>query len=466
MNLKLANSELIHFIGIGGIGMSGLASIMKNMGFNVQGSDINNNTSIERLRKLGIKVTIGHRVNNLKNATTVVISSAIKKNNPELKLVIKKKLPLYKRGDMLANIVSLKKNIVVTGSHGKTTTTSLISSILHNSKLDVTIINGGVINQINNSAKLGKGDWSVLEADESDGSFLKIPSTYSVVTNIDKEHLDYYKNIENVFKSFVNFVEKTPSFGKSFICLDDINNQKLIKKLKINNFQTYGFNKKSNYLIKIKNRTKKISIFDLKVNTGFNRKNYKNFQIPLLGKHNIRNATAAIIISMNLGIKIQHIKKALKNFKGVQRRFNKIFSNKQNDFYDDYAHHPTEINELLNGVREVNKNKKIICIFQPHRYSRVKLLKKEFSKSFKMADEVVLCPVYNAGEKIDKNYNDYLFGNLIIKNSNVKLVIIKNENDLEIYLKKNLLSDEMIICLGAGSISSWIRKIGKKYDYN
>ena len=466
MNLKLANSEVIHFIGIGGIGMSGLALIMKNMGFKVQGSDISNNTSIDRLKKLGIKINIGHKINNLRNATTVVISSAIKKNNPELKSVIKKKLPLYKRGDMLANIVSLTKNIVVTGSHGKTTTTSLISSILHNSNLDVTIINGGVINQINNSAKLGKSDWSVLEADESDGSFLKIPSTYSVVTNIDKEHLDYYKNIDNLFKSFISFVEKTPSFGKSFICLDDINNQKLIKKLKIKNYQTYGLNKQSNYLIKIKKKTNKFSTFDIIANTSVDKKNYKNFQIPLLGEHNIRNATAAIIISLNLGIKIKYIKKALKNFKGVQRRFNKIFSYKKNDFYDDYAHHPTEITELLKGVREVNKNRKIICVFQPHRYSRVKLLKKEFSKSFKFADEVILCPIYSAGEKIDRNYNDYLFGNLIIKNSNVKLIIIKDENDLAIYLKKNLLADEMVICAGAGSISSWIREISKKYEYN
>ena len=185
-----------------------------------------------------------------------------------------------------------------------------------------------------------------------------------------------------------------------------------------------------------------------------------------MGEHNIRNATAAIIISLNLGIKIKYIKKALKNFKGVQRRFNKIFSYKKNDFYDDYAHHPTEITELLKGVREVNKNRKIICVFQPHRYSRVKLLKKEFSKSFKFADEVILCPIYSAGEKIDRNYNDYLFGNLIIKNSNVKLIIIKDENDLAIYLKKNLLADEMVICAGAGSISSWIREISKKYEYN
>ena len=228
MNIKIASNEVIHFIGIGGIGMSGLALIMNNMGFKIQGSDLNANQNTERLKKLKLKIFIGHKYENIKNSTLVVISSAIKKKNPELKYAKRNKLPIYKRGDMLANIVSLKKNIVVTGSHGKTTTTSLISSVLHNSKLDATVINGGIINQIKNSARLGKSEWSVLESDESDGSFLKIPVTYSVVTNIDKEHLDFYKSFDNLKKSFQDFVEKTPIFGKSFICLDNINNQNVL----------------------------------------------------------------------------------------------------------------------------------------------------------------------------------------------------------------------------------------------
>tara|TARA_B100000470_G_scaffold75885_1_gene58331 strand:+ start:452 stop:1240 length:789 start_codon:yes stop_codon:yes gene_type:complete len=254
MNLKLAKNEIIHFIGIGGIGMSGLALIMNNMGFKVQGSDISFNQNLERLKKLGIKIFIGHKYKNLKNSTIIVVSSAIKKNNLELKLAKKNKLPIYKRGDMLANIVSLKKNIVVTGSHGKTTTTSLISSILHESKFDATVINGGVINQFQNSAKLGKSEWSVLESDESDGSFLKIPTTYSVLTNIDKEHLDFYKSFSNLIKSFEKFLEKTPPFGKSFICIDEINNQKLIKKINTKNYQTYGFNKNANFHIILKKK--------------------------------------------------------------------------------------------------------------------------------------------------------------------------------------------------------------------
>ena len=463
MNIKIASNEVIHFIGIGGIGMSGLALIMNNMGFSVQGSDLNANQNIERLKSLKIKIFIGHKYQNIKNSTLVIISSAIKNTNSELRYAKKKKLPIYKRGDMLANIVSLKKNIVVTGSHGKTTTTSLISSILHNSKLDATIINGGVINQIKNSARLGKSEWSVLESDESDGSFLKIPVTYSVVTNIDKEHLDYYKNFNNLKKSFKKFVEKTPIFGKSFICLDDNNNQSLIKKIKIKNFHTYGFNKYANFKIKIKEQKINYSKFDLRVKLpGKKNKLHKNFQIPLLGRHNIQNASAAIAVALSLGIDIKNIKKALKNFEGVQRRFNKIFSNKENEFYDDYAHHPTEIKEVLQGIRTVNKKRKIIVVFQPHRFSRLKSLKIEFSKSFQLADEVILCPVYAAGEKIDKNFNYHLFGNLIIKNSKTRLIMIKNENDLLKYIKKNLSTNELVVCMGAGSISTWIRNISKK----
>ena len=462
MNFKLANKEIIHFIGIGGIGMSGLALIMKNIGFNIQGSDINQNQNIIRLKKLGIRTFIGHKYKNLKKSSVVVISSAIKKNNPELKFAKKNKLPIYKRGDMLANIVSLKKNIVISGSHGKTTTTSLISTILNSAKLDATTINGGVINQIQNSAKLGKGEWSVLESDESDGSFLKIPTTYSVVTNIDKEHIDHYKSFKNLFSSFKIFVEKTPSFGKSFICLDDINSKKLVNQLTIKNFYTFGLNKKSNFKIIPKLKNNKMSKFDLKIKLlGKKNKLIKNFQIPLLGNHNIKNATAAIAICLTIGIKINIIKNSLKKFSGVQRRYNKIFSHKKNDFYDDYAHHPTEIKELLKGVKTVSKKRKIISIFQPHRYSRLKLLKSEFSKSFKDSDEVLLCPIYSAGEKKDTSYDNYKFGNLIIKNSKVNLIIINNENDLLKYFKKNLFKDELVISMGAGSISSWIKNISK-----
>ena len=463
MKMKIASNEVIHFVGIGGIGMSGLAQIMHNMGFMVQGSDLSQSKNTDRLRKFGIKIFIGHKKKNIKKVTMLVISSAIKKNNVEYLLAKKKKIPIHKRGKMLANIISLKKNIVIAGSHGKTTTTSLISSILFAAKLDPTIINGGIINFLKNSAKLGKSDWCVVESDESDGSFLKIPVTYSVVTNIDKEHLDFYKKLAVLQKSFQLFVEKTPSLGKSIICKDDYNNKVLIKNLKINNYLTYGFDKNSNF--QINNVRKKLnnSSFNIKLNlVGKIKKNLKNLQIPLLGNHNIKNATAAVAVALSLGIKINIIKNALKNFEGVQRRFNKIFSYKKIDFYDDYAHHPTEIHSLLDGIRSVHRSRKIISVFQPHRFSRVRLLKKEFAKAFKLCDEVVLCPVYPAGEKINKYFDYHSFGKLIVKKSNVTVAILKSENDLLNYFKKNLFDNELVVCMGAGSISSWIKSISKK----
>jgi len=266
MKIELAKTEIIHFVGIGGIGMSGLSLIMKGKGFKVQGSDLSLNKNIERLKKEKIKVFIGQKKQNLKNATIVVISSAIKKNNPEMIEAKRKNLPIITRGKMLAHIVSLMKNIVVVGSHGKTTTTSLVASIFQKTKLDPTIINGGVINSIKNTAKLGKSDWSILEADESDGSFIHIPPTYSIITNIDREHMDFYKSIEDLKNYFIQFIEKVPSFGKSFICIDDKINNEFVKKLKNQNFYTYGLNLKSNFLIKNIRQNKKFTEFDLLVN--------------------------------------------------------------------------------------------------------------------------------------------------------------------------------------------------------
>ena len=265
MKIKLAKSEVIHFVGIGGIGMSGLALIMKSMGFRIQGSDITFNKNVERLKNEKIKIFIGHSKNNIKNATILVISSAVKKNNIEVKFGKKISLPIYKRGDMLGHITSLTKNIVVVGSHGKTTTTSLAASILSSSYLDPTIINGGVLRSSNNSARLGKSNWSILELDESDGSFLKVQPTYSIITNIDKEHMDYYKSMSNLINLFRKYIERVPSFGKTFICSDDLNNKKLIKSIKIKNFLTYGTNINSNFQILNINQFREYSVFDLKI---------------------------------------------------------------------------------------------------------------------------------------------------------------------------------------------------------
>ena len=460
MKIEIAKKEIIHFIGIGGIGMSGLSLIMKSKGFKIQGSDILNNKNIERLKKEKIRVFFGHSKQNLKDATIVVVSSAIKNNNPELIEARRKKIPVIKRGKMLASIVSLMKNIVVVGSHGKTTTTSLIASILQETNLDPTIINGGVINSIKSSAKLGKSDWSVLEADESDGSFIHIAPTYSIITNIDREHMDFYKSLKDLKNYFIEFISKIPSFGKSFICIDDKINNELIKKIKNKNFYTYGVKNKSNFRIKNINQQESHSQFDVEVSLP-NKKKYqiKKIKIPLLGIHNIRNSVGALGVALSVGTPIQKIKKGLKNFKGVQRRFNKIFTYNSIDFYDDYAHHPTEIKVVLQGVKKVFNNYERICIFQPHRISRLKDLKKEFTYAFKDADTVILCPIYSAGEKIKLGFNYENFAKEIIKNSNVKLFMVSNSIQLAKFLKKNMYGKKIVVGMGAGSISNWIKEL-------
>ncbi len=361
---------------------------------------------------------------------------------------------------MLSNIVSLKKNIIISGSHGKTTTTSLVSKILLESRLDPTIINGGVINSINNNAKLGKGDWAVLEADESDGSFLKLPINYSIVTNIDYEHVDFYGNYKNLENCFIKFINKTPPIGKCILCIDDKNIKKLKKKIKTKNILTYGFSPASDYQIVKSTYNLNNCKFDLIVKNFSGKKVIiKNIFVNLIGKHNILNSVAAIAVCLNLGIKIKIIKKALLKFTGVQRRMTKIFEKNKNEFYDDYAHHPTEIFSVLEGIKKVANKKKITSVFQPHRFSRINMLKKEFSKSFKFSDRVVLCPVYAAGEKNDKNFNLLKFGRMISINSNVDVIIVKDENNLKNYIKKNIIKNEIIIGMGAGSISSWMRNL-------
>ena len=455
--IQIGKQEIIHFIGIGGIGMSGLAQIMKTMGFNVQGSDLNENKNTDNCKKLGIKILKGHSKKNILNATIVVKSSAIKKNNIELLCSKKRKIPSYDRIEMLANIIDLKKNIIVTGSHGKTTTTSLVAKIISAARLDPTIINGGVINSLKNNAKLGKGEWAIVEADESDGSFLKVPINYSIVTNVDKEHLDFYKNLNNLIKAFTKFIEKTPPIGKAFLCLDDPYIKKILKKLKTKNYHTYGFDKKANYQICNPRYEIDYTKFDLKIkNVGSKNMYINDISLKLIGKYNVLNATAAIALCLSLGLQIKIIKKALKSFSGVQRRLTKVFKKNKIEFYDDYAHHPTEIKSVLEAVRKIAPKRKIITIFQPHRYSRVKTLNLEFAHSFKNSDLTILCPVYAAGEPIDKKYDNIKFAKLISKFSKTQVIIVKDELDIIKYFKKNLINNEIVIGMGAGSISKWM----------
>jgi len=458
--IEIGLKEKIHFIGIGGIGMSGLAQVMKTMGFKVQGSDLVNSKNVERCKKIGIKVFKRHSRKNIKDCSIIVKSSAVKDNNPEIKEGKQKKLNILKRAEMLAHVVSLKTNIVITGSHGKTTTTSLIAKILSSAKLDPTIINGGVINSLNSNARFGKGEWAVLEADESDGSFLNFPVNYSVVTNLDKEHLDFYKNFKNLQSSFTQFLKKTPPFGKSFICIDSYDLKKVVSKIKNKNFLTYGFSKESDFQILNPIYKKDYSMFNLKISVpGSKKRIIKKIKLNLIGQHNVLNSVAAVALCMHIGVDIDIIKKSLKKFTGIQRRLTKVFSVGRREFFDDYAHHPTEIRSVLQSLKATSAGRKIVSVFQPHRYSRIKLLKKDFISAFKDSNLVVLCPVYPAGERIDKKHDQIDFARLISLNSKVQVIMVKNEKDLKSFFIKNLLQDEIVVCMGAGSISKWIREM-------
>jgi len=361
---------------------------------------------------------------------------------------------------MLAHIISLKKNIIVSGSHGKTTITSLVSTILNDAKFKPTIINGGIINSLKTNASLGEGEWSVIEADESDGSFLKFNNTIAIVSNIDHEHIDYYKSFKNLTKQFKLFINKTPLLGKNIVCLDDVNVKKIIKQSPRKNFLTYGFGTKADFVpTNIIYKNMKI-YFDLNVNI---KKKFiiKKIALNLMGHHNVLNATAAIIASISLGISIKKIKHTLENFLGVQRRLTKVYEKNNRIIFDDYAHHPTEIEAVLSACKNSFKEKKIVSIFQPHRFTRVKSLYKKFTDCFSKSDLVILCPVYAAGEKNIK-FNLEQFGKKIAKNSKTEVVIIKDEENLNVFLNKNFAMNELIIAMGAGNISQWIRSISKK----
>jgi UDP-N-acetylmuramate--alanine ligase len=463
MELNINKKDKIHLIGIGGIGMSGIALILKKMGYEVQGSDISKKSkSLDFLKKNKIKIFSNHKSQNIKNSKIVVISTAINKSNSEFQAALKKKLLIIRRADMLAHIISLKKNIVISGSHGKTTITSLVSTILKDANFKPTIVNGGIINSLKTNARLGDGDWSVIEADESDGSFLKFNNTIAVVSNIDHEHMDYYKNFNNLTKQFGLFLDKTPLFGKNVVCLDDPSIIKLIKKSSKQHFFTYCFNSKSDFVpTNLFYKNMKI-YFDLKVNLK-KKFTIKHIALNLMGQHNVLNATASIIVSITLGISTKRIKKTLENFSGVQRRLTKVYQNKDRIIFDDYAHHPTEIAAVLNACKKNFNKSKIISVFQPHRFSRVQSLYNKFTDCFTDSDLVVLCPIYAAGEK-NISFDLEKFGKKIFKNSKTEVVIVKDEKNLDIFLQKNLSNKEVVIAMGAGSISQWIRSISKKLE--
>ena len=457
------NLGVIHFIGIGGIGMSGIAEILVQSGYLVQGSDIKASNNTKRLEKLGIEVFIGQRKSNIFNAKIIVVSTAISKNNIELVEAKKIFLPIVHRAEMLGELMRLKQSIAIAGTHGKTTTTSLIAKMIEENGMDPTIINGGIISSLDSNARMGKGDWMVVEADESDGSFTKLNPTAAVITNIDLEHLDFHKNERNLELAFFNFLSSIPFYGFICLCTDHPRVQKLISKLEDKKVITYGLsanadvratniiynNNKMNFTLSISNRRElEISSYEI--------------EFSMIGIHNIQNALATIATGIELKIPIKKIKNTLKTFTGVQRRFQNVGNFKNTTIIDDYGHHPVEINAALAAARLLAPKNKIISIFQPHRYSRIKDLFNDFCSCFNDADYVFLLDVYPAGEEPLKGFESTDLKNGLLKYGHKNVSYIESKKALIRETLKIISPNDIIICLGAGSITKIANTLEKE----
>lgn len=452
----------IYFIGIGGIGMSGIAEVLFNLGYKVTGSDISTSSNVARLQKIGIKIYIGQHSKNIENVSIIVISSAIKEDNVELIAGYLKKIPIVRRADMLAELMRFKKSIAIGGTHGKTTTTSFISALLEGAGLDPTVVNGGIIEAYGTNARLGKSDWMVVEADESDGTFNRLPATYVVITNIDREHLDFYQSFDNLLKAFRNFVENIPFYGVAFICTDFPDTENLYKDIKYRKLISFGFNKKADiraFNIKIINY---LTYFDVFINKkALNQsKTIKNIMIPLPGEYNIRNALGSIAVALELGIKEDIIKKSLLSFKGVERRFSFVGEVNGIRIIDDYAHHPTEIKNTLKAARALCSGK-LIVVFEPHRYSRIIDLYDDFINSFSDSNFLFVTDIYAAGEKHIEGISKEKIIKSIKESGHKYVYFFKNENKMEIELLKVSKQGDFIVFLGAGAISKKARALEK-----
>ena len=442
--------QRIHFIGIGGIGMSAIAKILFQKGFKISGSDQNENLIIKDLKKKGVKVFKNHSTSNVDDVDIVVYSSAIKKNNVELKAAKKKNIPTFSRAMMLAEVMRLKPSITVAGSHGKTTTTSLIACILENAGLDPTVINGGIINSLGANAKLGDGKFIIAEADESDGSFTLLPSTIGIINNIDLEHLDFYKNIDEIKKVFIKYAEQIPFYGFLCICNDDKNSKSIIKRINSKQIITFGTSESSDFKAQnMKTLENSISSFDICVNLKL-KKIIKNIKVPLIGKHNILNALCAFSVCYHLKIPVRKISEGLRKFSGVKRRFSILNRNTKSLIIDDYAHHPNEIKTTLESLKKITRNK-VVAIFEPHRYTRVNGLLEEFLESFSKADFIFILPIYSAGEKKIKSMTNFKLEKLFKSKFKKKIIkAVENENYLFDDLKHLYRNENNIIFLGAG----------------
>jgi UDP-N-acetylmuramate--alanine ligase len=446
----------IHFVGIGGIGMSGIAEVLLNLGYTVQGSDASDNYNLDRLRKKGARVSVGHAAENVDGADVVVVSTAIKRDNPELMAARAQRIPVVRRAEMLAELMRLKSCVAIAGTHGKTTTTTMVATLLDAGGLDPTVINGGIINAYGSNARLGGGDWMVVEADESDGTFLKLPSDVVIVTNIDPEHLDHFKTFEAIQDAFRHFVENVPFYGFAVMCTDHPVVQTLVGRIEDRRIITYGQNPQadarltdltpmgggSKFKVAIRNRA-----------TGATHE-IADITLPMPGRHNASNATAAIAVAHELGVSNDVIRQAMASFGGVKRRFTKTGEWNGVTVIDDYGHHPVEIAAVLKAARESYQGK-VIAVVQPHRFTRLQSLFEEFCTCFNDADAVVVAEVYAAGEApipgIDRDH----FVTGLRAHGHRQVVPLPNAGELAKIIHGLAKPGDLVVCLGAGNITQW-----------
>jgi len=445
----------IHFIGIGGIGMSGIAEVMHNLGYDVQGSDIAEGYVVEGLRAKGIRVTIGHAAENIGDAAVIVTSTAVKRGNPEVEAALERRIPIVRRAEMLAELMRLKSTVAVAGTHGKTTTTSMIAAMLDAGGIDPTVINGGIINSYGSNARLGDSDWMVVEADESDGSFLRLDGTIAVVTNIDPEHLDHYGSFDAVKAAFVEFIENVPFYGLAILCLDHAEVQAIIPRIRDRRIMTYGFSAQADVRGDAVTPVPGGNRFDVVVRArdGSSR-TIAGIELPMPGRHNVQNALAAIAVGLEMGMSDADIQRGFAQFGGVKRRFTKVGHVDGVTVIDDYGHHPVEIRAVLSAAREGAKGR-VIAVCQPHRYSRLGGLMDEFASCFNDADIVYVAPVYAAGEAPMEGVDAAALVSNLKQRGHHSAAVVKDAEDLARVLAAQARPDDMVVCLGAGDITKW-----------
>jgi len=456
LRVQPLDTGTIHFVGIGGIGMSGIAEILHGMGYTVQGSDVAESANVQRLRTMGIQTAIGHAAENLAEARVLVVSTAIKPDNAELVEARRRRLPIVRRADMLGEIMRLYPSVAVAGTHGKTTTTAIVAGLFDAAGLEPTVINGGIINAYGTNARLGAGDWMVVEADESDGSFLRLPATIGIVTNIDPEHMEFWKSFDAVKQAYLDFVERLPFYGIAVLCIDHPEVQALVGRITDRRVRTYGFNPQADVRATepVSDATgSRFDVFIRDAATGESRR-FVDFELALPGYHNVQNALAAIAIADQLGLDEATVREALAGLGGVKRRFTVTGEVNGVTIVDDYGHHPVEIRAVLKTARQASQGR-VIAVVQPHRYSRLAELFEEFCTCFANADAVLVAPVYAAGEAPVAGIDRDALVDGLIRHGQREVRAIEGPDELPAAVRELARPGDLVVCLGAGSITQW-----------